>query len=328
MIRKWFSACVFLIAGLAGSATAAEVVIQEWDVPTARSRPHDPEVAPDGSLWYTGQMANVLGRVDPRTGEIKEYKLKTARSGPHGLVADKEGNIWFTANFKAYIGKLNPKTGEVVEYPMPDPRAKDPHTPIFDQNGTLWFTVQSGNFVGRLDPKIGKVVVKESPTKKSLPYGIRIDSKGMPWFSEFASNKLASIDPATMEIREYILPQGARPRRLTIAGDDTVYYTDYARGYLGHFDPKSARVEEWLSPGGEKSRPYGIAATPDGMIWYSESTPAPNTIVQFDPGAKSFKTWPIPSGGGVVRHIVATPDGNLYIACSGENTVGIVRIKR
>ena len=27
--------------------------------------PHDPLAASDGSLWYSGQMANVLGRLDP-----------------------------------------------------------------------------------------------------------------------------------------------------------------------------------------------------------------------------------------------------------------------
>jgi len=53
-------------------------------------------LAPDGSLWYTGQGANKLGRLDPKAGEFKEYPLKTRGSGPHGLVADKEGNIWFT----------------------------------------------------------------------------------------------------------------------------------------------------------------------------------------------------------------------------------------
>ena len=41
-------------------------------------------------------FANVLGRLDPKTGAMKEYPLKTAGSGPHGLVADKEGNIWYT----------------------------------------------------------------------------------------------------------------------------------------------------------------------------------------------------------------------------------------
>src|SRR5205807_6941705 len=38
------------------------VTVNEWVVPTPGSRPHDPMYAPDGSVWYTGQMANVLGR--------------------------------------------------------------------------------------------------------------------------------------------------------------------------------------------------------------------------------------------------------------------------
>ena len=30
----------------------------------------------DGSIWYTGQLGNVLGRVDPKTGQVKDYPLK------------------------------------------------------------------------------------------------------------------------------------------------------------------------------------------------------------------------------------------------------------
>jgi virginiamycin B lyase len=137
----------------AGTPGGVEVSIKEWIVPTPGSHPHDPFAAQDGSIWYTGQMANLLGRLGPKTGEFTEYRLKTPESGPHGLVADKDGNIWFTANFKGYIGKLDPKTGEISEYPMPDPKARDPHTPVFDQKGTLWFTVQGGNMVGRLVPQ-------------------------------------------------------------------------------------------------------------------------------------------------------------------------------
>ena len=87
------------------------VSFQEWLVPTQGSRPHDPLAARDGSFWYTGQMANVLGHIDPKTGKIKEYSLKTPHSGPHGLVEDRDGNIWYTGNTGSLIGRLDPKTG-------------------------------------------------------------------------------------------------------------------------------------------------------------------------------------------------------------------------
>ena len=309
-------------------AASVAVRIQEWDVPTANSFPHDPAAGPDGSLWYTGMYSNTIGRLDLKTGKIKEYPLKTPGSGPHGLVADPEGNIWFTANHKGYVGKLDPRTGEVKEYPMPDPAARDPHTPIFDARGILWFTVQGSNFVGRLDPKMGMIRLKRSPTPDSRPYGIVINKKGIPFFCEFGTNKLGSINPETMEITEYALPEGTRPRRIAIGLDDQIYYTDYARGYLGRLNPGEGGVEEWASPGGPESKPYGIAATPDGVIWYSESGVKPNTMVRFDPKTKAFTSWPIPSGGGVVRHMVTTPGGDIYLACSAVNKVGIVMVNR
>ena len=86
------------------------------------------------------------------------------------------------------------------------------------------------------------------------------------------------------------------------------------------------QVEEWPSPGGSNSHPYGIASTSDGTVWYSESGVRPNTIVAFDPKSKSFQSWLIPSGGGAVRNMVATPDGRLYLACSGVNKVAVVEV--
>jgi len=60
------------------------------------------------------------------------------------------------------------------------------------------------------------------------------------------------------------------------------------------------------------------------MVWYSESGVSPNTLIRFDPRTQTFARTAIPSGGGVVRNMVATPDGKLYLACSGVNKVGIV----
>ncbi len=140
--------CIFLPAGgqdhtpdrarKTGTVAPASVRVsfEEWTVPTPRSFPHDPLAAADGAIWYTGQMASTLGRLDPKTGVFNEYWTKTPDSGPHGLAADKDGNIWFTASFQGYIGRLDPKTGTIIEYHLPDPAARDPHTPVFDRTGS------------------------------------------------------------------------------------------------------------------------------------------------------------------------------------------------
>ncbi|HXR94713.1 MAG TPA: hypothetical protein VN718_02475 [Rhizomicrobium sp.] len=304
-----------------------QVSFKEWEVPTPGSRPHDPMYAPDGMVWYTGQMANVLGRFDPRTEAFKEFHLPD-NSGPHGLIPDHDGNVWYTANFGAYIGRLDPKTGKVTRFPMPDPKAKDPHTLLFAPNGDIYFTVQGGNFVGRLDPKSGAVKLMASPTPRSNPYGMVIDSHGVPFFVEFGSNKVGRIDPKTLAIHEYVLPHAeSRPRRVAITPDDVIWYTDYSRGYLGRLDPKTGLTSEFPSPGGPRSQPYGITAIGD-VLWYVESNTSPNALVRFDTVAQKFQTWTIPSGGGVVRNMVHTPDGNLWLAESGVNKIAFVQVEK
>jgi virginiamycin B lyase len=305
---------------------SAKVSIKEWTVPTPGSRPHDPLATADGAIWYTGQFANVLGRLDPQSGKIKEYRLPD-KSGPHGLAEDKQGNVWYTGNFKSTVGKLNPKTGEVTEYYMNNPAARDPHTPIFDKNGILWFTTQSGNMIGRLNPQTGELRLVNAPTPKSRPYGMVVSSKNIPFYVAFGINKIASIEPNSMAIKEYVLPNAeSRPRRIAITSDDVIWYSDYSRGYLGRFDPATGKMSEWASPGGPKSQPYGMVAIKD-IIWYSEAGVNPNTLVRFDPKTEKFQSWKIPSGGGVVRNVDVTKDGNIAIACSGVNKIGLVEIQ-
>jgi virginiamycin B lyase len=303
-----------------------KVSIEEWLVPTAGSRPHDPLATPDGAIWYTGQFANLLGRRDPKTGQIKEYPLPP-NAGPHGLIDDKDGNIWYAANFGSHIGKLDPKTGKVTQYPMPDPKVKDVHTLAFDQKGMMFFTAQNANVMGRFNPQTGEIKIVNSPTPKSRPYGIVVNSKGIPYVVLFGVNKIASIDPDTLEIKEYVLPSpDTRPRRLAITSDDVIWYADYSRGFLGRFDPATGQVSEWPSPGGPRSQPYGIAAIND-VIWYNEAGTKPNTMVRFDPKSAKFQTWVIPSGGNVVRNVSVTRDGNIAIASSGVNRIGLVKIE-
>ena len=106
-----------------------------------------------------------------------------------------------------------------------------------------------------------------------------------------------------------------------------LWHTDYSRGYLGMLDPKTGRTKEWQSPSGARTFPYAITAL-GGAVWYVEGGSKPNLLVRFDPATEAFQSWEIPTGGGVVRNMMPTRDGNgLVIAESGVNRVGLVSIK-
>jgi virginiamycin B lyase len=308
----------------------AEVTFTQWQTPTLGQRTRDPMQAPDGSIWWAGQFANLIGRLDPATGEMKEYKLPP-NAMPHTVEIDAKGIPWYTGNKNASIGKVDPTTGKVTAYQMPDPAAKDPHTMVFDKQGIAWFTLQLSNMVGRLEPETGDIKLATLPAPDSRPYGIKIDADGVPWVSCNGRPCLVKIDPATMGLTEVKLPlEGTTVRRLDIAEDGMIWYVNSGRGQLGRLNPKTGEIKEWPSPSGPQSHPYAIIVV-DGVVWYNESGVRPDALVRFDPKAETFQSWAIPSGGifsGIVRHGRATREGNLLIHQSSTNRILQVTPKR
>ena len=140
------------------------------------------------------------------------------------------------------------------------------------------------------------------------------------------------MNPETREITEFETPNyGTDPgknyyvRRLAIDGQDNVWYVDSGMGEIGRFDPRTGEFKQWVSPSGPDSHPYAIHVV-DGKVWYNESRMRPDTLVRFDPETETFQSWGIPSGIGVIRNMDGTPDGNLVIAQSMTNTIGLVII--
>ena len=56
------------------------------------------------------------------------------------------------------------------------------------------------------------------PIPASEPYGMVVNSKGVPFFTQLTGKSIGSIDPVTMKVREYPLKEGSGPRRLPGAG--------------------------------------------------------------------------------------------------------------
>jgi virginiamycin B lyase len=302
------------------------VTFKEWVTPTLGQRSRDPVQAPDGSIWWAGQWANLIGRLDPKSGEMKEFALPP-KAMPHTVLLDEAGGVWYTGNMNGTVGKLDPATGKITEYKMPDPNAKDPHTAVFDRNGILFFTLQHSNMIGRLDPKSGDIKLVTMKTKDAKPYGIKVAADGALWVACNGAPCLVKVDPASLDLTEVKLPTpGTTVRRLDIADDGMIWFVNSGKGKIGRYDPRTGEIREWDSPSGPQSHPYAMAVV-DGIVWYNESGQRPDALVRFDPSTEKFQSWPIPSGGihaGIIRHMRPDRDGNLLIHQS--STARIMRV--
>ncbi|MGJ8692707.1 MAG: Vgb family protein [Thalassotalea sp.] len=310
-------------------AGTTKISFTQWQAPTLGQRSRDPIEAPDGTIWWAGQRKNLIGQINPVSGEMKEYPLPK-NAMPHTVTTDHAGNIWYTGNKNGSVGKLEVKTGKITEYKMPDKQAKDPHSAIFDKQGILWFTLQHSNMIGRLDPTSGDIKLVKMNAPRSKPYGIKIDAQGTPWVACNGRNCLVKVNPKNMELTDIILPNTAtRVRRLDIANDGMIWYVNSSQGKIGRYNPKNGEINEWATPSGKESHPYAIAVVKD-IVWFNESGMRPDALVRFDPNSEKFQSWAIPSGAvhaGIVRHMRATQDGNLLIHQSSTNKIIRVNIE-
>ncbi len=307
MKSRWFLAAI-VASPLAQPviAQAPTTPVRQYEVPWGREgRPRDPAVAPDGKIFFVGQAANYIARLDPTTGEFKKFTIPEG-AHPHTCIVDGKGMVWYSGNTNGTLGRLDPNTGEVKEFAIPD-GIKDPHTMVWDKKGNIWFTAQQSNAVGYFDLITKQFRIVKIPTPNARPYGIVLDSKGRPWFNLFGTNTIGTLDPSTFELKTYqVGSDRTRDRRLGITSTDKLYYTDYTRGYLGHLDPATGKSDEWLLPGGAQSLPYGMAIDDKDRVWVAEANPDRlNRLVGFDPKSKSFfSVTEVPGDRNTIRHMV------------------------
>ena len=63
-----------------------KVTFKEWMVPTLGQRSRDPLQMADGLIWWAGQYGSLVGRLNPKTGEMKEFELPPEVK-PHSIIA-------------------------------------------------------------------------------------------------------------------------------------------------------------------------------------------------------------------------------------------------
>ena len=282
---------------------AIKVEAKQWTVEWG-GRPRDPYVAPNGMIFFVGQAGNYIASLDQKTGAMRRYELDP-NTYPHTQIVDKDGTIWYAGNRAAHIGKIDPNTGKITKYVMPDSTPRDPHTMVFDGKVNIWFTAQGAAYVGRLHMASGKIdLVKFTP--RTNPYGIIIDKDGRPWFDLFGTNRIGTIDPATMTPKEHVLPDPAsRPRRIAMTSDGMIWYSDYSRGKVGRLNPKTGEVKDWDMPGGTGSRPYAINVDDKDRLWISETGGPVRRLVGFDSRQERvFAISDLDAQGGTVRHMM------------------------
>ncbi len=161
------------------------------------------------------------------------------------------------------------------------------------------------------------------PASSSGPEGIAAGPDGNMWFTETCGNKIGRITP-TGTITEFPLPNtnASGPRGIAAGPDGNLWFTEGTGppgcppGRVGRITPDGTITEyplpqpsnQRLAPTDHGSCPRGIAAGPDGNLWFTEY--AGSAIGRITPDG-TITEYPLPTFGGP-EGIAAGPDGNMW----------------
>jgi virginiamycin B lyase len=197
----------------------------------------------------------------------------------------------------------------VQEYSVP--AGSHPHDVAPAPDSDVWYVAQRLGELGRLDTVTGQIR-RINLGEKSRPHGVIVGPDDAPWITDSGLNAIVRVDPITENVSVYPLPSGREGANLNTATFDRrgiLWFTGQS-GIYGRLDPKVGRVEVFDAPKGPG--PYGIAAAPDGTVYYASL--AGNYIARLDPstGAATVIEPPTPKQGA--RRVWADSKGNVWVS--------------
>src|SRR6187455_3027502 len=127
-----FALAALVLAVVLPASPAAAAEVKYFNVPQG-DHPHDVAPAPDGTVWYTGQRAGVLGRLNPDTGQVDRIPLGEG-SAPHGVIIGPDGAAWITDGGLNAIVRVDPASLAVTVHRLPEGRGyTNLNTATFDK---------------------------------------------------------------------------------------------------------------------------------------------------------------------------------------------------
>ena len=127
-------------------------------------------------------------------------------SGGLHIALGPDGMLYMTASTADRILRFDPDTHRTTSLRLPDETV--PHDIIRGRDGKLWFDGLSGR-IGKVDPVTGKVTMVAQLPPGREPHDLAW-SGGLLYVAELKPGRLASLDPKSGQIREYV--QGLPPR--------------------------------------------------------------------------------------------------------------------
>jgi virginiamycin B lyase len=324
-----------------------KVIITEYDLPRVDAQPHDAVSDAQGMVWYSDFAEGIVGRLNPRTGEIKEWNNPVDQPGIPGgyqdLEFDPAGNPWVGRHELNGFAKFDKKTEKFQNFSLPadmvSPTTRTTFLTVTPQ-GKVWikddqdkkaflFDPTTNTFKGfdqfpegvisrkvALNPNFPGDVSSREPDLHNI-YGINSDSAGNEYGADILGGNILKVDAASGKATMYPTPTPeSGPRRMHVDAQDRIWIGEFYGNKLAMFDTRSADFQEWAHPIPWYG-PYDVVPDKEGWVWTGAMSS--DFITRFNPKTGEFRKYLLPRVGANVRRVDVDNNGARPVFWVGEN---------
>ena len=269
------------------SGKGTRAIITTYKLPKQTDQPHDVMGDPDGGIYFTYFGDPLLGRLDPKTGEVASYPIpilkEKAAKGALSLYHDHDGNFWVSLMYQAGGAKFDKATKSFTMLPVAPEFNRESSQQAFvapqssHVDGKLWVQDVASTSVYRVDLKTGKFenfkpyadIKPDSPLagRPHSIYEIFPDAQNNLYIADFSDRAIGRIDAKTGEYTFIQTPTDrSRPRRGEMDKEGRLWFAEYAVDNVAMLDTKTNRIQEWTVPT-KWSLPYQAKIDKNGDLW-------------------------------------------------------------
>ncbi len=256
----------------------------------------------DGSIWFTIDHADAIGRV--RNGHVERLPTSSRNIEPLGLAVAADGSAWYTDLAARAIARIS-SVGEIARFVLDTPiarlgrlaiapdgaawfadptgygmtRLKDglftryqiesarggPYGVAVTADGAIWATLQNGNQLLRVAAD-GTGTTFDLPRSGAVPTDVAVGSDGSLWFLQFRANRIGRFKDGQFSDVD-VSQENAGLSGIAVAPNDDVWFGMLRRASLGRL--RNGRIAVFALPR-ENARPFSVAVDRDGNVWYAD----------------------------------------------------------
>jgi virginiamycin B lyase len=148
------------------------------------------------NLFFFDFSADLVGKIDAKSGKITLFKTPTPSSNPRRGYMDEQDRLWFTEYRANKLAMFDTRTERFTEWPLPTAFTY-PYDVMPDRNGELWTAGMSTDRVVRLDPKTGQATEYQLPRNTNVRR-VFVDNSTTPvtfWAGGNHSAEIVKVEP-------------------------------------------------------------------------------------------------------------------------------------